>query len=88
MKLRGEFVVRQIMDDTVAIPVGQTALQLNGMIMLNDVSKVIWQCLEQETDVGSVVTALTDAFDVSREEARTDILEFLDKLRALQLLEE
>lgn len=88
MKLRGEFVVRQIMDDTVAIPVGQTALQLNGMIMLNDVSKVIWQCLEQETDVESVVTALTDAFDVSREEAQADILEFLDQLRALQLLEE
>ena len=37
MKLRGEFVVRKIMDNTVAVPVGQTALQLNGMILLNDV---------------------------------------------------
>ena len=44
MKLCGEFVVRQVMDNTVAIPVGQTALQFNGMIMLNDVSKLIWEC--------------------------------------------
>lgn len=88
MKLGGEFVVRQIMEDTVAIPVGQTALQLNGMIMLNDVSKVIWECLEQGTDVERIVIALTDAFAVSHQEARADILEFLDKLRALQLLEE
>lgn len=88
MKLCGEFVIRQVMDQTVAIPVGQTALQLNGMILLNDVSKVIWDCLECETDVESIVTALTDAFEVSADEARIDSLEFLDKLRKMQLLEE
>ena len=88
MKLHGEFVVRQIMDDIVAIPVGQTALQLNGMILLNDVSKIIWECLEQETDINQIVTAITDAFEVSHQEARTDIQEFLDKLRAMQMLDE
>ena len=88
MKLRGEFVVRQVMDQIVAIPVGQLALTFNGMIMLNQVSKVIWDCLEQEADLDSIVTAVTDAFDVSAQEARTDILEFCDKLRKLQLLEE
>ena len=88
MKLCGEFVVRQVMDNIVAIPVGQTALQLNGMIMLNDVSKLIWDCLEQGTNLESAVKAVTDAFDVSVDEARTDISEFCDKLRDLQLLEE
>lgn len=88
MKLCGEFVVRQVMDHIVAIPVGQTALQLNGMILLNDVSKIIWDCLEQGTDLGSIVEAVTNAFAVSAEEARTDILEFCGKLSRLQLLEE
>ena len=88
MKLHGEFVVRQIMDNTVAIPVGQTVLQLNGMILLNDVSKVIWECLEQGTELAGVVKAMTDQFEVSPEEAETDILEFWDKLRNLSLLEE
>ena len=88
MKLCGEFVVRQVMDNIVAIPVGQTALQLNGMILLNDVSKTIWDSLEKGTDLESAVKAVTDAFDVSADEARTDILEFCGKLRKLQLLEE
>lgn len=88
MKLRGEFVVRQVMDNTVAIPVGQTVLRLNGMILLNDVSKIIWDCLEQGTNLESIVKTVTDAFDVSTDEARTDISEFCDKLRNLQLLEE
>ncbi len=88
MKLRGEFVVRQVMDNIVAIPVGKTALTLNGMIMLNDVSRIIWDCLEQGTDLEGMVKAVTDAFDVSTDEAQADILEFCDKLRKLQLLEE
>lgn len=88
MKLCGEFIVRQVMDDIVAIPVGQTALRLDGIILLNDVSKIIWDCLEQGTDLDSIVKAVTDAFDVSADEAQTDILEFCGKLSKLQLLEE
>lgn len=88
MKLRGEFLVRQVMDHIVAVPVGQTLLQINGMIMLNDVSKVIWDCLEQETNLEGIVTTLTDQFAVSEQEARADIMVFLDKLRTMQLLDE
>ncbi len=88
MKLHGEFVVRQVMENTVAIPVGQTALQLNGMILLNEVSKVIWEQLAGETDLEMLVGAVTDTFAVSDREARADILEFLEQLRNLQLLEE
>ena len=88
MKLNGEFVVRQVVDETVVVPVGQTALRFNGMIVLNDVSEVIWHCLEQETELDRIVTAVTDAFEVSGEEARADIVEFLDKLRKIQLIEE
>ena len=60
----------------------------NGMILLNPVSKQIWDCLSQETDLAAVVKAVTDRFAVSPQEAQGDILEFIDKLRQLQLLDE
>ena len=88
MKLNGEFVVRQVVDTIVAVPVGETALRLNGMILLNDVSKTIWEQLEQGADLSQLLRAVTDAFEVSAEEAQADILEFCDKLRKMQLLEE
>ena len=88
MKLRGEFVVRQIMDSIVAIPVGQAALRLNGMILLNDVSRIIWEQLENGTTQEGILQAVTDAFDVSSEEALADISEFCDKLREMQFLDE
>ena len=88
MKLRGEFVVRQVLDNIVAIPVGETALRFSGMILLNDVSKVIWECLERGSDQPAIVSAVTEAFEVSREEAETDAIEFLSRLNQAGLLEE
>lgn len=88
MKLCGEYIVRKVMDDVVALPVRQTALGRNDMILLNDVSKMIWDCLERGADVEEIVSAVTDAFDVSADEARTDIVEFCSQLRSLQLLED
>ena len=88
MKLSGEFVVRQVVDTIVAVPVGETALRLNGMILLNEVSKTIWEQLERGAELSQLLRAVKDAFEVSAEEAQADILEFCDKLRKMQLLEE
>lgn len=76
------------MNDTVAVPVGQTARDFNGMILLNDVSKVLWEALSRGATAEEMTDTVTQLFAVSREEATADILEFLDKLRSLQLLEE
>ena len=88
MRYKGQFVVRQVVDEIVAVPVGETAAKLNGMLLLNKVSLVIWNCLEQDTTVDEIVRALTDSFEVAPEEARADTLEFLEGLRAAGLLEE
>ena len=88
MRYKGQFVVRQVVDEIVAVPVGDTAAKFNGMLLLNQASLVIWNCLEQDTSVDGIVQALTDAFEVSPEEARTDTLEFLEGLRTADLLEE
>lgn len=88
MKLRGEFVVRQVMDCVAAIPVGATALQLNGMILLNNVSRVIWERLAEGATLEQIVMAITDDFEVSNEEAVADVKAFLEKLRQAQLLDE
>ncbi len=86
MKLRGEFILREAMDQILAIPVGETALKLNGMILLNDVSRVIFECLGEETTVDAIVDALTDQFEVTREEAKADTEQFLQTLQAAELL--
>lgn len=88
MKLRGEFVLRDIAGDIVVIPVGKTALEFQGMIVLNEVSEFIWKCLENDTTFVMLVEKVTGEFEVDQETARTDISEFLEKLREYDLLQE
>ena len=76
-------MVRQVMEDIVAIPVGDAANRFGGMLLLNEVSRVIWTELEKGADIDGLVTAVTDAFEVSEEEARADILELLEQLRKM-----
>ena len=88
MKIRGEFITRQILDDTVVLPVGNTAIEFNNMIILNSVSLVIWQCLENDVSFDDILKAVTDNFEVSQEQAVADIREFLDGMRSYNLLDE
>lgn len=88
MRLNGEFILREVAGEVLVVPVGETALHLNGMIVLNPVSKVIWKCLEKGTTEAEILTAVTDLFDVDTQEARNDITEFLDQMRTQSLLKE
>lgn len=88
MKIRGEFITRQILDDTVVLPVGNTAIEFNNMIMFNSVSLLIWQCLEKDVSFDDILKAVTDNFEVSQKQAVADIRDFLDGLRSYNLLDE
>ena len=39
MKIKGEFIMRELVGEILLVPVGQTALQFNGMITLNPAPK-------------------------------------------------
>jgi len=88
MKINGTFTLREVAGEILVIPVGDTALKLNGMIILNPVSKVIWECLEQGATEEEILTAVTDLFDVDAAEAKSDISEFLGHMRSNELLSE
>lgn len=86
MKINGTFTLREVAGEILVIPVGETALKMNGMIILNPVSKVIWECLEKGFDADQILNAVTDLYDVDPEEAAQDIGEFLDQMRQQELL--
>ena len=81
MKLKDEFVLRQVADTWVVMPLGQTSVDFNGMLTLNNSGALLWQALEQGGDREALADALTGQYDVSREEALADVDAFLAKLQ-------
>lgn len=88
MKLKGQFVLREVAGEIIGIPVGRTALSFNGMICINAVSAVIWKGLQEEKSKEEILDSILQEFDVSREEATADLDVFLHRLRENNLLED
>lgn len=87
MKIKGEFVLREIAGDTILVPVGQTALKMNGMITLDPVAAVIWKALEEEQSREAILEQILDQFEVTEETAGKDLDEFLTQMKNADLLE-
>jgi len=88
MKLNKNFVLRQVADTWVVLPVGQASVSFNGMITLNGSGTLLWQALEQGADREALADALTAEYEVDRDLALHDVDEFLDTLRKAGCLEE
>ena len=80
MKLKENFVLREVADTWVVLPVGEATLDFNGMLTLNETGAVLWRALEQGGDIEALVAALTAEYDVAPEVAKADVEEFMVKL--------
>lgn len=86
MKKKLDFVLREIAGDLLLVPTGKTALDLNGMLTLNEVGGEIWKMLDDVDSEEEIVDRLLEDYDVQREELQQDVREFLDRLRELGIL--
>lgn len=82
------FVVRQIAGETVAIPAGAAARALSGLIALNGSGRILFERLQTEQSVDSLVQFLLEQYEIDEPTARADVEEFLDTLRQSGILVE
>lgn len=81
MKRSADFLLRDVAGTLVIVPVGAAASAFPGMITLNSTGAYIWELLESEQTVQSLVDALVERYEVGEAVAQTDVEAFLEKLR-------
>ena len=81
MKISENFVLRQVADTWVVLPVGQASVDFNGMLTLNESGAVLWHALEKGGDREALADALLEEYEVDRSTALADVDEFLLKLK-------
>ena len=87
MKLKYEFVKREIAGDTFLVPIGEGAKKFSGLFALNELAAFIWDKLPEAADDNDVVDMILEEYDVSREEAAEDVGEVLSQLRGMGVIE-
>lgn len=72
MKRKEEFIAREIAGDYVMMPVGETALKFNGLVMGNAVSSFIWENIEKVDNSDEMAKLICENFEVDFETAKKD----------------
>lgn len=88
MKIKEGFILQQVADSNVVVPVGEASATLNGIINLNASGVILWNLLAAGTDREKLVQGLTAEYDVSQDKALQGVDAFLDSLRKIGCLEE
>lgn len=88
MNVKLDFVLREIAGETLLVPAGKTALDLNGMLTLNETCAALWRMLPEAADAEALTQGLLQEFEgAPAEQVRADVEEFLARLRELGIVE-
>lgn len=79
--------MREIAGEYLAIPLDAGEGNTSQIVILNPVSKLLWEALQNEVTLDELVEKVTSSFDVSREEAEADTKDFLFELLQLGFFE-
>lgn len=87
MKIKEGYVLRQVSSQWVVLPVGKASVSFNGMLSLNDSGVLLWRTLENGSDRDAMADALLAEYDVEREQALSDVDEFISTLEKVGCIE-
>lgn len=86
MKLKKQFVLREIVGEAVLVPIGESAARFNGLLTVNELGKFIWENIESAKDKEELLQRILDEYEVDRDVAKADLDEFLDILRKNEIV--
>ena len=88
IKAKEGFVLRNIVDEYILMPVGDNIAEFKGTILLNEVSALIWEKLQNPVSKEDLLQAVLDEFEVERSVAAADLDDLLTTLSEYGVLED
>ena len=87
MKIKNNFLLRNVADSYVVVPVGKMSLDFNGIITLNETGAFLFELLQKGCEREDLIAKLLDEYEVSAEKASADVDKFLEKVKESDVLE-
>ena len=82
MRIKDGFVLQELVDEFVVVPVGDEADRLHGIIRLNETGAFLWKLLSQnDQEEEDLVNVMTGGYSTDPETARKDVADFINAIR-------
>lgn len=81
MKIKEGFMLKQVCEEYMVVPVGAASVDFKSVIRLNETGAFLWKLLENGAEKEDMLKDILDEYDVSEDIAAADIDAFIFKLR-------
>ena len=76
-----DLVTRDVAGETIIVPIKSNVGDLNSIFTLNEIGTMIWELIDGERSASEIAEAICKTYEVKREIAEKDTLEFLNTLQ-------
>lgn len=88
MKIKEGFIIKEVADSFVVVPVGENLVDFSSMITTNETGAFIWNLLSEDKTADELAEALVSEYSVDLKTAKADVEEFLSVLKSKKVFEE
>ena len=88
IKTNPNVIRRNVAGEEILIPIGDSALEHNGLFVLTPTGAEIWDALVEGKSLEEIVANMAEEYDIDTETLRKDVLGLIEKLAKLGLVTE
>ena len=88
MKIKEGFLLRQVGENQIVVPVGSKSVDFRCIITLNETGAFIWKKLQNPCTEQELVDALVAEYDAPQDVIAADVQTYIAALREKNLLDE
>ena len=86
MRLIGDLVLQKMSDKYLLVPTGKAVDVFNGVIKMNETSKIIYDAIKSEKKKEDIVDELINKYQISNEDSILYVEEVVNKLKEIGVL--
>jgi DNA-binding CsgD family transcriptional regulator len=88
IKTNPNVIRRNVAGEDILIPIGDSALEHNGLFVLTPTGAEIWDALVEGKPLEEIVANIAEEYGIDTETIRKDVLGLIEKLAQLGLVTE
>lgn len=86
MEIKKQVILRSVAGEHMLIPVGETVFEYNGIFMITESGKFLWENIVNGADENELADLLAKEYGIDSATALEDVNEFIETLKAFGIV--
>jgi len=88
MEIKSEFILKNVAGENIVVSTDAKAVNFSGMLVLNKTGVFLFNLMKKDIEFDTLVKKMMKRYIVDELTAKRDCLEFVNKLRTNNILDE